>query len=84
MFFFRAYGGCAGTGGFAAQVQYMRAFGQEGAGAARGLLRGQALAAVGEGIRGDVNDPGHQKGFRAQVSAVGQSPDQVGHSANPV
>src|SRR5918995_596072 len=62
--FLRGDGVRAGAGGLASDVYYLRAFVEHGCGAGGGLLGVEEVAAIREGVRGDVEDA-HESGVGA-------------------
>ena len=74
LFFFGGEGGGVGPGGFAADVEDVGAFVEQGDGLGEGafgcVLGGVEVAAVGEGVWGDVEDA-HDEGSPAQGKSAG-------------
>ncbi len=64
LLFFRFYGFCAGAGGFSADINDVGAFFNELRGVGEGGFRGVVQAAIGEGVRGDVEDAHDGSHFR--------------------
>lgn len=78
LFFFREDGRGVGAGGFAAKIEYVRAFVQHLQGVGDRSIQCEEIAAVGEGVGCEVEDA-HHEGARAEREGAGaEMPLEVG------